>query len=326
MITDALAGWLDDHLEGTGPWELTRLTGGNSNETLLLRDADGRSWVLRRPPPHALSASAHNVEREYRVLEALAAAGAPAPRPAACGPDFLVMEHVPDAVSITDTLPPAWPASGVATLADEVVDALAAVHTIAWKEVGLEGFGRPDGFLERQVRRWYGQWSSIACRPLPLMDELAAWLEARRPVTFTPGLVHGDFHVDNCLFAAAAPRLLAVIDWEMATIGDPLLDLGLLLALWGPRAPEPGPMPALQGVSRGHGSPGVEHLAARYEKQTGRTIGDLAYYQVLALFKLAAIIEAAYAQYRAGDLDTPYAAALEHDVPALLAHARALAD
>ncbi len=334
-VPAGLASWLDDHLEGTGPWRLDRLTGGNSNETCLLTDAHGSSWVLRRPPEHALSASAHNVGREHRVLTALAAAGAPAPRPAACCEDpavprgpFLVMEHLTDAVSITDTLPAAWPddATSVTALADEVVDALAAVHRVNWEEVGLVGFGRPDGFLERQVGRWYRQWSRIACRPLRRMDDLAAWLERRRPAAFRPGLVHGDFHVDNCLFARRRPQLLAVIDWEMATIGDPLLDVGLLLAFWGPRPVEPPAMPALQAVSRAPGAPGVEHLLARYEQQVGHVVGDVAYYRVLALFKLAAIIEAAYAQYRAGDLDTPYAAALEHDVPALLEEAWATAD
>jgi aminoglycoside phosphotransferase (APT) family kinase protein len=344
-VADALQAWLDDHLDGTGPWRLERLAGGNSNETCLLTDAAGASWVLRRPPPHALSASAHDVGREHRVLTALAAAGAPAPRPAACcedpevpGGPFLVMEHLADAVSITDTLPAPWPVDAVGTLADEVVDALAAVHRVAWDEVGLAGFGRPEGFLERQVRRWYGQWERIARRPLPRMDDLAAWLERRRPTDFRPGLVHGDFHIDNCLFARARPRLLAVIDWEMATIGDPLLDLGLLLAFWGPRplerSGEPGSaalrgrlaMPALQAVTRGPGSPPVEHLVARYEDRVGHPVGDVAYYRVLALFKLAAIVEAAYSQHLAGDLDTPYAKALEHDVPALLEEAWATAD
>ncbi|CAA9265472.1 MAG: acyl-CoA dehydrogenase, putative phosphotransferase [uncultured Actinomycetospora sp.] len=327
-VPEGLASWLDDHLDGTGPWRLERLPGGNSNETCLLSDGAGTTWVLRRPPQHALSASAHDVGREHRVLTAVAEAGAPAPRPAACcedadvpGGPFLVMEHLPDAVSITDTLPEPWPVDAVGTLADEVVDALAAVHRVAWQEVGLDGFGRPDGFLARQVRRWYGQWERIACRPLPRMDDLATWLEQRRPPTFRPGLVHGDFHVDNCLFARAEPRLLAVIDWEMATIGDPLLDLGLLLAFWGPRPVDPPAMPALQAVSRRPGAPPVEHLVARYEQQVGHPVGDVAYYRVLALFKLASIIEAAYAQYRAGDLDTPYAAALERDVPALLEEA-----
>ncbi len=334
-VTAGLASWLDDHLEGTGPWTLERLTGGNSNETCLLTNGAGTSWVLRRPPEHALSASAHNVSREHRVLTALAAAGAPAPRPAACcedadvpGGPFLVMEQIVEGVSITDTLPSGWrddPAS-VAALADEVVDALAAVHRVEWERVGLDGFGRPDGFLERQVPRWYGQWEKIARRPLPRMDDLAAWLERRRPATFRPGLVHGDFHLDNCLVARSAPRLLAVIDWEMATIGDPLLDLGLLLALWGPRPVDPPAMPALQAVSRRPGSPPVAHLVARYEQQAGHTVGDVAYYRVLALFKLAAIIEAAYSQYLAGDLVTPYAAALERDVPTLLEEAWSTAD
>ena len=340
----ALAAWLDAELGPTATgWALRPLVGGNSNETALLSGAPSpsgttRLFVARRPPRHALSASAHNLAREHRVLAALAElrpVPVPVPAPLArCeDPDvpeapLLVMEHVPDAVSLTDRLPPRWglpPAVAAATVADAVIDVLAAVHTLDWRGAGLGDFGRPDGFHERQVRRWYGQWERIAPRPLPAMDALADWLARRRPTDHPVGLLHGDFHVDNCLFSSVAPRLLAVIDWEMATVGDPLLDLGLLVAFWGERPVEHPGMSRLQAFSREPGAPGRGHLVARYERAVGRPVGDVDFYRVLALFKLAAIVEGAYAQYRTGDLDTPYAAALADDVPALLDEACAVA-
>lgn len=338
-VADRLAEWVAATTGCAGPLELTRLTGGNSNETCLLRHRDG-AYVLRRPPRHVLSASAHNLAREHRVLAALETAGASTPRPvglcedpAVPGAPFLLMEHIDESCALTDTLPPAWAgaAGAITAVADEIVDALAAVHRVDWRAAGLDGFGRPEGFLARQVPRWYGQWQSIRCRPLPEMDPLAEWLEGRHsdasasadgPVT---GIVHGDFHLDNCLFSAAEPRLRAVVDWEMATVGDPLLDLGLLLAFWGERVIAAPGMARIQAVSRLTGAPPREHLLARYEDRVGRRVPDVDYYRVLALFKLAAIVEAAYAQHRAGRLDTAYAAALEHDVPALLAEATAVA-
>lgn len=329
LVDAPLAEWLTAYTGRSGPWRLRSLAGGNSNETCLLSCADAR-FVLRRPPRHALAASAHSMVREHRVLTALAGTDVPAPRPVALATDadvpgapFLVMQHIPDAVSITRELPAGYRRDALTALADQVVDTLAAMHRVDWRATGLADFGRPDGFLGRQVGRWYRQWESIARRPLPDMDRVAGWLEVNRPPDGPPALLHGDFHLDNCLFAAASPRLLAVIDWEMATIGDPLLDLGLLLALWGRRA-NPG-MPAIQAVSRRPGAPTREYLLARYEDAVGRRIERIRYYQCLALFKLAAIVEAAWSQYLAGQLATPYAAALEHDVPALLAEAAATA-
>lgn len=330
-VPDALAGWLSRHTGRPGPWRLRPLAGGNSNETLLL-SAPQTQYVLRRPPQHALSASAHSVSREYRLLTALATADVPAPAPIALCEDpdvplapFLVMEHVADAVSLTDTLPDGYPPDALTAIADQLIDALAAVHTMDWRAAGLTGFGRPERFLERQAPRWYGQWQQIARRPLPAMRRLADWLTEHRPPDRPPALMHGDFHLDNCLFATSSPRLLVVLDWEMGTIGDPLLDLGLALAFWGKRPLEVPAMPRIQGVSRLPGAPDRSHLLARYEAATGAPVDHPEYYQCLAFFKLAAIVESAYSQHLAGDLDTRYSAALEYDVPALLAEAESIA-
>ncbi|MFC4004121.1 phosphotransferase family protein [Prauserella oleivorans] len=333
LLDTSLGDWLSEHTGRSGAWELHRLAGGNSNETCLLT-CDGTRYVLRRPPRHALSASAHSVSREHRVLTALAGTPVAAPRPVALCEDpavpmapFLLMEHVPDAVSVTHELPAAYAGdpAAVTRLAEDMVDALAAIHRLDWRAAGLADFGRPERFLERQVPRWYRQWQGVARRPLPRMEQVADWLERNRPEGSTPALLHGDFHLDNCLVSTREPRLLAVIDWEMSTIGDPLVDLGLLLAFWGDR-PLPRPaMPAIQAVSRLPGSPTREDLLARYEQAVGRRVEHIAYYQCLAFFKLAAIVEAAWSQHLAGELDTPYSRALEYDVPALLDEAAAFA-
>lgn len=330
IVDPQLADWLAEHAGFRGPWKLHRLTGGNSNETCLLRGGE-QAYVLRRPPQHVLSASAHSVTREYTLLSALSGTAVPAPHPVALCTDhevpmapFMLMEHVAEAASVTEELPATYhrdAPGALRQLADEVVDALAAAHALDWQAAGLADFGRPDRFLERQVRRWYGQWERVARRSLPLMSELAEWLESNRPAAQPPALMHGDFHLDNCLVSTSEPRVRAVIDWEMATIGDPLLDLGLLLAFWGQRPLGNPAMPAIQAVSRLSGAPPREHLVARYEEAIGATVSHLEYYQCLALFKLAAIVEAAYSQHLAGELNTNYAAALKHDVPAMLEEA-----
>ena len=327
-----VTAWLENHAEVPGPLTAEAVGGGNSNATFLLR-GPGASFILRRPPAAALSGTAHSMGREYRVLSALAGSGVPVPRPVAfcddadvTGAPFLVMEHV-DGVSVTDRLPAGYepgPAS-VARLGEEMVDGLAALHRFDWQAGGLADFGRPEQFLERQVPRWTRQYESYAVRDLPRFAEVGEWLDKHRPAQWTPGLMHGDFHLDNCLFSAREPRLLAIIDWELATIGDPLLDLGLALAFWGSRPVDPPAMPPVQGVSRCAGAPDRAALADRYTERSGRPVDDLGWYMALALWKLAAIVEGAYAQYLDGRLTSDYARRLADDVPRLLEEAAAAA-
>jgi aminoglycoside phosphotransferase (APT) family kinase protein len=306
-----------------GTATIERLAGGNSNVTLLLADGTG-SWVVRRPPLHALDPSAHSMSREWRVLSALDGTGVPAVHALAychdvdvLGVEFLVLELVPDAVSILDWLPAAYPAGAAALepLGSALVDALAKLQDFDWVGAGLTGFGRPDGFLQRQVPRWEAQYRRNQIRDLPAFDEVTRWLGEHLPPDQQPGVLHGDYHLDNCLFSAAKPELLAVVDWEMATVGDPLLDLGLCTALWGPRPSDPPAMPPIQAVSRGEGAPGRDELVARYAERTGRDVTHIAWYQAFALWKLAVVIEAAWGQHVRGELRTPYTAALERDVP-----------
>jgi aminoglycoside phosphotransferase (APT) family kinase protein len=334
VTNERLQVWLDEALPGEELLAMHRLSGGNSNETYLLETSAGRR-VLRRPPAATISPSAHSMEREARILGALARTEVPAPRPLGLctdrdvlGAPFIVMEFV-DGVSLLDRLPEAYPAgaSSVRAVGEALVDALAALHSAPWRELGLGDFGKPDGFLERQVSRWRGQYQQYSVREIPAFDRVADWLEASIPPTVEPGILHGDFHLDNCLVSFTPPaRVLAIVDWEMATIGDPLLDLGLALAFWGNERPERPGFPQVQAVSRVAGAPSREELARRYAEQSGRSVEHLPYYLALAFWKLAAIVEGAYAQYLAGKQDTEYARSLAHDVPALLDEAAGFAD
>jgi len=308
---------------------LRRLAGGNSNVTLVLSDGVG-SWVVRRPPLHALDPSAHSMSREWTVLSALRETPMPAvralaycPDPVVLGVDFLVLEMVPDAVSLLDSLPPAYPDDHQALppLGFALVDALADLQAVDWVGAGLTGFGRPDGFLRRQVPRWEAQYRRNAGRDLPLFEQVTRWLVDHLPSEQRAGILHGDYHLDNCLFSAQRPELLAVVDWEMATVGDPLVDLGLSTAFWGERPTELPAMPMIQAVSRRRGSPTRQHLVERYAERTGRDVSGIAWYQAFALWKLAVVIEPAWGQHVRGELRTPYTAALERDVPLLLEEA-----
>jgi aminoglycoside phosphotransferase (APT) family kinase protein len=327
-----VAAWLTAALDDPGPFTLTSIGGGNSNETLLLESPTARR-VLRHPPPASLSPGAHSMGREHQVLTAIAGRGVPAPRPLAFageevpGGPWLAMELV-DGVALTEELPPAYPpgADSVAAVGAAAIDALAALHRVDWRAAGLDDFGRPEGFLERQVGRWRAHFERHQVRELPDFERVAAWLEANPPAAQAPALIHGDFHLDNCLFSLRPPaEVTAIIDWEMSTIGDPLLDLGLLLAFWGNERPSRPAMPWVQALTRVPGAPARGELADRYAAATDRSVDGLPWYMALAFWKLAAIVEGAYAQHLAGELDSDYARGLAADVPALLAEAAAFA-
>lgn len=327
--------WLADHVDLTSPYEVTALSGGNSNVTCVLTDADDRRFVVRRPPSDPLAPSAHNLQREFRILAALQDTDAPAPAAIAlCEADdvtaapFMAMGHH-DGHPLTDELPAAYPddADTIRRIGTEAVDGLARLHQVDWQAVGLSDFGRPEGFLDRQIPRWTRQYERHEVRDLPRFAEVAAGLQARLPAAQEPAILHGDFHLDNTLFGTRRPELVVIIDWEMATIGDPMLDLGLLLAFWGPRSIDGRPaMPHVQGVSRRYPAIGRQALADRYAEATGRDVSTLPFYMALAFWKLASIIEGAYALHLQGRLDTEYVRQLEFDVPLLLDEAAAFLD
>jgi aminoglycoside phosphotransferase (APT) family kinase protein len=332
-VPPALAAWLAEQLRTPGPFTVSPISGGHSNETAALTTPSGR-WILRRPPMAAISATANNLAREYRVLTALATQEVPAPRALAYAEAgavdaraCLVLDHCAG-YALTDDWPAGWPpGADVGAVGRAAVSALARVHAVDVAAAGLTDFGRPERYLERQVERWRSQFGRHQVRELPLFDELASWLDAHRPASGSPALVHGDFHFDNCLVLPGPPvTVSAVIDWELATLGDPLVDLGLLLGFWGTDRAVPVAMPKVQALSRASEAPSRRELADHYSQLTERSTDALAFYIVLAFFKLAAIVEGAYARFVRGEDDSPWARSLGDDVPRLLADAAACAE
>ncbi|GII62296.1 acyl-CoA dehydrogenase [Sphaerisporangium krabiense] len=261
--------------------------GGKSNLTYLVRDGD-RGYVVRRPPLGHVLATAHDMGREFRVMTALRDTGVPVPRtyhlcedPDVIGAPFYVMEYV------EGDRPPATPA-----LDAELVAVLARLHEVDPAAVGLDGFGRPEGFLERQVRRWKRQLDASRGRDLPGMDALHDRLAGTVPVTQRHAIVHGDFKLGNTIIAAG--RVRAVLDWEMSTLGDPLTDLALFLLYAEFEALDMG-----EGARAGEHMPGAE-LARRYARGTGLDLSRLGWYVALACFKLAVIAEGIHVRHARG--------------------------
>ena len=308
-----LAEWLDrQRLPGAGePLEVQFIAGGASNEVWLLRRGDTK-MVLRRPPRRVPPGRNESMLREYRVLAALRDTDVPHPRVlAACsdqsvlGACFYVMEYVDGWSCMNrDGWPPPFDSDLEARrgLAWELVDGIARLARVDWKAVGLEGFGRPDGFHERQVDRWLGQLAQYRFRPLPGLEEAEAWLRTYRPRHYVPGILHGDYQFANVMFHHGAPaRLAAIVDWEMATVGDPLLDLGWVLMAW----PDPDEDRRHSSYVDYTGMPTRMELAQRYEQTSGRTVEELDYYVILACFKIAIVLEQGYAAWVQGRADNP---------------------
>lgn len=302
----ALDEWIGDRLPGHGaPLRATRMGEGTGEANALywLRRGE-HTWVLRRPPAVVNAPGASDMTREWRILAALD--GTPVPHPAPLllgGPDgplgcpFLIMARV-DGFTPVGTLPPPYdrPASR-RDLGLAMVDALAGLAAVPWRERGLEGLGHPDGFLDRQVPRWLRQLDGYRTRDIPGLDWVAAWLEANRPPPQPPALMHGDYSPYNVMASPRdTTRLAAVVDWDTGTIGDPLLDAGHLLARW----TEPGEEPAIGvwDIQAREGLPTRAELAARYAGRTGADLSALPYYQTLALFKLAIILEGSVPRWR----------------------------
>jgi aminoglycoside phosphotransferase (APT) family kinase protein len=282
---------------------------GHSNVTFAL----STGVVLRRPPRGPLPPSAHDVLREARLLRALERAPVRAPKvlavcedPSVIGAPFYVMERVAGEV-ITDSIPgPLDTPAERARIADELIDALVDLHGIDWAEIGLEGFGKPTGYLERQLRRFTGLWEHNRMRELPQVEEVGAWLAANMPESPPATIVHGDFRLGNTMFADMAPaRLVAIFDWEMATIGDPLADVGYLLMHWTEPGDTVGKFNA-HNVTLLRGFPTRAQLTARYEERSGRSVKALDWYVTLALWKAVVFMEGNYKRAVSGSTDDPY--------------------
>ncbi len=308
---------------------------GQSNLTFVLGFDDGRELVLRRPPLGPLPPSAHDVLREYRVIRALHGGPVPVAQPIlACedaeviGAPFYLMERVPgDALRFE--LPPDFVrAPARRRVGEQAVDALAALHSLDPAQLGLAELGRPSGYLTRQLRRWRSQLEFARTRPLNDLDWTADWLAEHLPDGQPEGkVVHGDYKLDNLLFAPEPPtRLLAVVDWEMATLGDPLADVGWLLAFWRQAGDPPPELKIMPRLTESSGFSTREELVARYAARVGRDLPDLKFYLVLALWKMAVLLEGHWARNirgTAAGFDFSY---LETGNPAFAARVRRVAE
>jgi aminoglycoside phosphotransferase (APT) family kinase protein len=323
IVRDALEAFLDENRLGSGPIEAERIGEGHSNITYLLRRGD-EPFVLRRPPRPPLPPSAHDVLREARLLRAVEGrirtprVLATCEDEAVLGVPFYVMEFVHGTV-ITHTIPEATDnPEGRAQIADELIQALVDIHSLDWQACGLEGFGKPTGYLDRQLRRFSGLWEHSKTRELPLVEELYGWLAENKPESPEATIVHGDFRLGNTMFANDAPaRLVAIFDWEMATIGDPLADLGYMTATWSQRDDPTNTMFDLTTVTHGEGFPTRDELVTRYAELSGRSVSDLRWYQALALWKAAVFMEGNYKRFVMGTTDDEYLKLFDKGVPML---------
>ena len=329
VVRRPLEAWLDEQGLGRGVLTVMRIGAGHSNATFLL-EREGTRMVLRRAPRPPLPPSAHDMLREALVLRALEGR-ARVPRVLAVGHDdgvlgvpFYVMEELRGHI-VTDELPASLGSPDARRWAgNDLVDALAELHAVDIASAGLADFGRPDGYLERQVRRFAALWEHNATRELPLVAELAAWLGDALPRSAEACVVHGDYRLGNAMLDLEQPRVLALLDWELATLGDPLADLGYLVATWSD-AGSPQTVLDLSPVTRGEGFPSRAELVARYAERSGREVAGLAWYEVLALWKAAVFCEGLYRRYLRGETADPWTASLGNGVPGLLRAAAATA-
>jgi len=327
---------MDAHgLPGRGrPIEAEFVTGGASNDLFSITRG-GYTVALRKPPAVVPPGRNETMVREHRLLSALAGTDVPHARvvagcddPTVLGGCFYLMEFVDGWSPIQEGT--TWPApfgddlEARRGLAFQLVDGIAKLSRVDWVARGLEGFGKPDGFHERQVDRWLAHLSAFSFRPIPGLDEAAAWLRTHQPRSYVPGIMHGDYQFANVMFRHGAPaELAAIVDWEMATVGDPLLDLGWVINGW-PENTDPaggnggggsGGGGSGGGGSGGGGSgstlsyvdyggmPSASELLGYYEKESGRPVDEIDYYVILARFKLAIVLEGGYARVVSGQAD-----------------------
>ena len=312
-----LASWMDAQSHGAGPITTASLIAGGTQNVLVRLSRGGREYVLRRGPIHLRPGRNNVIRREMRLLGALAGSDVPHPAfIAGCGDEavmggavFYLMEPVDGFNPGLGLLEPHASSAALRhEMGLEAVSAIAALGRVDYLAAGLDGYGKPEGFLERQVPRWMSELKSYNELPgypgpqIPGLEAVARWLDEHRPPAWTPGTIHGDFHFGNIMFARDSGRVAAVVDWEMSTIGDPLLDLGWILAMWPgtldtPRGAPPPLGPSLADLD---GLPSRSEVIARYREGSGRDLANVTWYEVLACFKQGIVLEGSHARAFAG--------------------------
>jgi aminoglycoside phosphotransferase (APT) family kinase protein len=334
VVTEPLERFLDENGLGSGGLSIEPVGDGHSNVTYVVRREDGTEMVLRRPPRPPLPPSAHDVLREARVIGSLDGHGVRVPSVLAVGDDesvigapFFIMQRA-EGVVMADTMPPQFSnPEERRRIGEELIDSLVELHGADWRAAGLEGFGKPQGYLERQLRRFLGLWEHNKTREIDAVETVGNWLRDNLPESAEATVVHGDYRLGNVMYAHEAPaRLVAIFDWEMATIGDPLADVGYLCALWTQASdPTGGLREHLGKVTRQEGFPTRDELVARYEEGSGRSVADMRWYMTLAVWKSIVFMEGNYKRAVSGTTDDPYLKQFGDGVIELAQQAEALA-
>jgi len=311
------------------PLTIRQFGGGAANLTYLL-DYGDTQYVLRRPPLGAVAKSAHDMGREYKVLSRLHETFPAAPRallycddPDVIGAPFFIMERR-QGIVVRQTIPPAFAntANAPHQMSRALVDTLAAFHAVDYGAIGLSDLGKPDGFIQRQVEGWYRRWNRAKAEESGAMDAVYEWLMANLPPIAAPTLIHNDYKLDNAMFAADDPsRIIAIFDWDMCTLGDPLNDLGALLAYWR----DPSDPDWLQAVSTmPAGFPSRAKMIEWYGDKSGRSTADINFYHILGLFRVTVIIAQIYIRYHRGQTQDKRFAAFGAMVPLMATMAQQL--
>lgn len=302
---ERVTDWFAEHVPAArAPLAFELIAGGHSNLTYSVTDATGSRWVLRRPPLGQVLATAHDMEREHRIISALAGTDVPvAPAVGLCtdpevnGAPFYVMEFVDGLVLRGKEVAEQLTVEQRRRAGESLVDVMARIHAVDVDAVGLGDLGRKEDYLKRQLKRWYGQWEQSKTRELPAVDEVHAHLVEHTPAQQGAAIVHGDYRLDNCMVSRDG-EVIAVLDWEICTLGDPLADLGLLMVYWtDPDDPNPNALAAatvLDGFPRRH------EIAERYAAHSPRDLSELPTYTAFGYWKLACIVEGVYARYLGG--------------------------
>ncbi len=321
----ALVRWMEANVEGfEGPVTVRRFKGGQSNPTFKLVSAN-HAYVMRRKPPGKLLPSAHAVDREFRVISALHPLGYPVARPYALCEDesvvgtiFYVMDHIDGRILWDGTLPESKPEERRAIYAAKV-KTFADLHNVDWRAAGLEGFGKEGDYIARQIHRWSKQYIASETTKIPEMDRLIEWLPANIPAGETTTIVHGDYRLDNMILHPTKPEVLAVLDWELSTLGDPLADFTYHLMNWFMPSSDPG-RGALVDIDdlNAYGIPTADQYIADYCRHTGRDgLPEVEYYFAYNAFRLAAICQGIVGRVRDGTASNAAAATMEERVAPL---------